>query len=164
MARGIDSAVGPPSRGGPAGARNSRFVVSLDAAGPDRLAGPTAESVRRAEANGAALTNPLLPSEGAGPVPLGSRDLLTRTNFRDEMDAQDAQFLALYESREIQCLRLHRSTLWSPLVRLITLPLLAAAMIAGPALADPGKQDLEKALDRAKKDKKYLAAVFTLYN
>jgi hypothetical protein len=37
-------------------------------------------------------------------------------------------------------------------------------MMAGPALADPGKEDLEKALDIAKKDKKYLAAIFTLYN
>lgn len=49
-------------------------------------------------------------------------------------------------------------------MRLITLPFLAAAVLAGPALADPGKDDLEKALATAKKDKKYLAAVFTLYN
>lgn len=49
-------------------------------------------------------------------------------------------------------------------MRLITFPLLAAAVMAGPALADPGKNDLEKAIAAAKKDKKYLAAVFTLYN
>ena len=49
-------------------------------------------------------------------------------------------------------------------MRLITFPFLAAAMIAGPAFADPGKDDLEKALDKAKKDKKFFAAVFTLYN
>jgi hypothetical protein len=41
---------------------------------------------------------------------------------------------------------------------------LAAALIAGPALADPGKDDLEKLIGTAKKDKKYVAAVFTLYN
>jgi hypothetical protein len=49
-------------------------------------------------------------------------------------------------------------------VRRLTFPLLAVAMIAGPALADPGKEDLEKVLGTAKKDKKYLAAIFTLYN
>ena len=49
-------------------------------------------------------------------------------------------------------------------MRRLTFPLLAAAMIAGPVLADPGKDDLEKAIAAAKKDKKYLAVVFTLYN
>jgi hypothetical protein len=43
-------------------------------------------------------------------------------------------------------------------------PFLAAALLAAPALADPGKDDLDKLLEKAKKDKKYVAAVFTLYN
>lgn len=49
-------------------------------------------------------------------------------------------------------------------MRLITFPLIAAAVTAAPALADPGKEELEKTIGLAKKEKKYLAAVFTLYN
>jgi hypothetical protein len=44
------------------------------------------------------------------------------------------------------------------------LPLAAAAVLAAPAVADPTKDDLDLALAKAKKDKKYLAVVFTLFN
>jgi len=45
------------------------------------------------------------------------------------------------------------------------LPVVAAAVLAAPAAAaDPGKEDLEQALAKAKKEKKYLAVVFTLFN
>jgi hypothetical protein len=54
--------------------------------------------------------------------------------------------------------------LWSPMMRLLTFSFVAAAVLVAPALADPGAEDLDKLLDKAKKDKKYVAAVFTLYN
>ena len=44
-------------------------------------------------------------------------------------------------------------------------PVLAAAVLAAPALgADPAKDDLEQALAKAKKEKKFVAVVFTLFN
>ena len=44
------------------------------------------------------------------------------------------------------------------------LPVVAAAVLAAPAAADPTKDDLDQALTKAKKDKKFLAVVFTLFN
>lgn len=44
------------------------------------------------------------------------------------------------------------------------LPLAAAFALAAPVAADPTKDDLDQALTKAKKDKKYLAVVFTLFN
>lgn len=47
----------------------------------------------------------------------------------------------------------------------LVLPFLAATVLAAPAAcADPSKDDLDQALTKAKKDKKYLAVVFTLFN
>jgi hypothetical protein len=48
----------------------------------------------------------------------------------------------------------------------LVLPFLAATVLAAPAIAadDPSKEDLDQALAKAKKDKKYLAVVFTLFN
>ena len=37
-------------------------------------------------------------------------------------------------------------------------------MFAAPAFADPDKEDLEQALTKAKKEKKYVSVVFTLFN
>jgi hypothetical protein len=49
-------------------------------------------------------------------------------------------------------------------VRRIVIPVLAAAVFAAPAaVADPTKDDLDQALTKAKKDKKYVAVVFTLF-
>ena len=44
------------------------------------------------------------------------------------------------------------------------LPVVAAAVLAAPAAADPTKDDLDQTLAKAKKEKKYVAAVFTLFN
>lgn len=44
------------------------------------------------------------------------------------------------------------------------LPVVAAAVLAAPAAADPTKADLDQVLAKAKKDKKYVAVVFTLFN
>jgi hypothetical protein len=49
-------------------------------------------------------------------------------------------------------------------VHRLILPVVAAAVLAAPAAADPTKADLDQALTKAKKDKKYLAVVFTLFN
>ena len=57
------------------------------------------------------------------------------------------------------CLRLRSY----PVHRLV-LPLLAATVLAAPAAADPGKDDLDQALAKAKKEKKYVSVVFTLFN
>lgn len=46
----------------------------------------------------------------------------------------------------------------------IVFTLIAAAAVAVPAAADPTKDDLDQALAKAKKDKKYLSVVFTLCN
>ena len=46
----------------------------------------------------------------------------------------------------------------------LVVPLLAATVLAAPALADPSKADLDQALARAKKDKKYVSVVFTLFD
>jgi len=43
-------------------------------------------------------------------------------------------------------------------------PLLAATVLAAPAFADPDKDVLEQALAKAKKDKKYVSVVFTLFD
>jgi len=48
-------------------------------------------------------------------------------------------------------------------VRLTPLPFLAAALVAGPALAEPAKSDLDQALDKAKKEKKLVTLVFTQF-
>ena len=49
-------------------------------------------------------------------------------------------------------------------MRRLVLPFLAATVFAAPALADPSKDDLDQALAKAKKDKKYVSVVFTLFN
>ena len=46
----------------------------------------------------------------------------------------------------------------------LVMPLLAAAVFAAPAVADPTKADLDLALAKAKKEKKYVSVVFTLFN
>ena len=47
----------------------------------------------------------------------------------------------------------------------LILPAVAAAVLAAPAAAaDPTQDDLDQALAKAKKDKKFLAVVFTLFN
>ena len=47
----------------------------------------------------------------------------------------------------------------------LVLPFLAAAVLAAPAVAaDPSKDDLDQALAKAKKEKKYVSVVFTLFN
>ena len=42
-------------------------------------------------------------------------------------------------------------------------PLLAVALVAGPALAEPAKSDFDLALDKAKKEKKLVTLVFTQF-
>ena len=42
-------------------------------------------------------------------------------------------------------------------------PLLAAALVAGPALAEPPKSDIDLALAKAKKEKKLVSLVFTQF-
>lgn len=46
----------------------------------------------------------------------------------------------------------------------LVVPLLAATVFAAPAAADPGKDVLEQALAKAKKEKKYVSVVFTLFD
>ena len=48
-------------------------------------------------------------------------------------------------------------------VRLSPLPFLAAALVAGPVLAEPAKSDMDQALDKAKKEKKLVTLVFTQF-
>ena len=47
----------------------------------------------------------------------------------------------------------------------LAFPLLAATLLAAPAVAaDSAQEQLDQALAKAKKEKKYLAVVFTLFN
>ena len=48
-------------------------------------------------------------------------------------------------------------------VRLTPLPLLAAALVVIPALAEPPKSDIDLALAKAKKEKKLVSLVFTQF-
>ena len=48
-------------------------------------------------------------------------------------------------------------------MRLTPLPLVAAALLAGAALAQPPKSDMDLALAKAKKEKKLVTMVFTQF-
>jgi hypothetical protein len=48
-------------------------------------------------------------------------------------------------------------------VRFTPLPLLAAALVVIPALAEPPKSDIDLALAKAKKEKKLVSLVFTQF-
>ncbi|MBO0701163.1 MAG: hypothetical protein J2P46_22390 [Zavarzinella sp.] len=48
-------------------------------------------------------------------------------------------------------------------MRFTPLALLAAALVAVPALAEPPKSDIDQALAKAKKEKKLVSLVFTQF-
>jgi hypothetical protein len=61
------------------------------------------------------------------------------------------------------CRRLPPPHLRSRVVRALRISLFAVAALAGTALAEPPKSDMELALAKAKKEKKLVAMVFTQF-